>query len=105
MPGAGTALGQNLSVWSGSNLMDALITDLLSKVRVGSPKPSRGHSRAVNGWCQERNSLGGSQPTRQCTREWMGLGYYICLRGQQQSAQQNSQPKRRNKGPKRTRLL
>ena len=34
--------------------MDALITDFLVKVRVGSPKPSRSHCCAENGQCQFR---------------------------------------------------
>src|SRR5262245_15198737 len=53
MLGAGTALGHNLSVRSGVNL----ITDFLAEVRVGSPKLSCADCFAVDHACQERNFL------------------------------------------------
>jgi hypothetical protein len=65
--------------------MDALITDFLSKVRVGSPKPSRRHSYAVNDRCQECNFFGTAVNWTQIDARRFGMVYIrVYIRGCQE---------------------
>jgi hypothetical protein len=70
MLGEGTALGQNLFVRSEPNVMDALITDFLAKVRVGNPKRDTIFAlqamnvKALISWSLRNNEMFGNEPRR-----------------------------------------